>query len=261
MLPGEAMEYRNKTRVCLNLIKEYVKKNAIGYQQLADRLGVSLLTIKRQLNGDEISMSKLLALCDAAQLSFSEIWQQVEQRKVEHTVFSEKQDHAFYHFPHLLSYFLELCYYKQSPEQIQKRWKISSASTHIYLRELEKLALIRLSEKSKATLLVSEPIGFGNGSLNVIKDIQAGLNDVSEKLIAPREDEPFVIVKPMLLSEELRDKMYAELAELVSRYAELSERYFIESSHPAFQLVVCDYKIQEQAPLADIIDVKNFKRA
>jgi transcriptional regulator with XRE-family HTH domain len=76
------MEYRNKVRCCLEFVKEHVKKSSIGYQQLAERLGVSILTIKRQLNGHEISMSKLLALCDAAQVDFSEIWAKVEKQYI-----------------------------------------------------------------------------------------------------------------------------------------------------------------------------------
>ena len=106
---------------------------------------------------------------------------------------------------------------------------------------------------------MSEPMGFEGESLNVIKGIQTALIDVSNKLIAPREHEPFVITKPMLLSEDLRYKMYKEIAELVSRYAELSERYFFSSDWPPFNLVICDYKVQDEEPLPDIIDVSGFE--
>jgi len=252
------MEYQNKIRSCLTLIKEQVKASKVGYQELAQRLGVSVLTIKRQLNADEIAMSKLLALCDAAEIDFAHVWQQVEQRKVEHTVFTQEQDKAFYFNPHLFHYFLELFSAKQTPEQIQQNWNICSASTHVYLRKLETLGLLQLSATGKPNFLISEPIGFGNGSLNIIKHIQQGLIDVSDKLITPREDEPFVIVKPMQLSEELRNKMYDEIKGLVSRYAEISERYYLTSDVPAYQLVCCDYKIQPEQPLADIIDVMSF---
>jgi transcriptional regulator with XRE-family HTH domain len=252
------MEYRNKVRCCLVFVKEHVKKSSTGYQQLAERLGVSVLTIKRQLNGDEISMSKLLALCDAAQVEFSEIWAKVENRKAEHNVFTKEQDYAFYYFPHLFRYFIELIS-NNSPSQIQEIWNISPASTHIYLRKLEELNLISLSEKANPTMLISEPMGFEGESLNVIKGIQKALIDVSDKLIAPREDEPFVIVKPMLLSEDLRHKMYKEIAELVSRYAELSERYFFSSTLPPCNLVICDYKVQDEEPFPDIIDITGFE--
>jgi len=252
------MEYRNKVRCCLEFVKEHVKKSSTGYQQLAERLGVSVLTIKRQLNGDEISMSKLLALCDAAQVDFADIWEKVENRKAEHNVFTTEQDYAFYHFPHLFRYFIELLS-QNYPSKIEKSWNISPASTHIYLRKLEELGLISLSEKANPTILISKPMGFSGESLNVIKGIQQALIDVSEKLIAPREDEPFVIAKPMLLNEGIRQKMYKEIAELVSRYAELSERYYFNSNLPPFNLVICDYKVQEEEPYPDIVDVAGFE--
>ena len=252
------MEYQNIVRSCLALLKENVKQSSIGYQQLAEILGVSVLTIKRQLNGDEISMSKLLALCDAAQVDFTELWESVKNRKVEHFVFTKEQDYAFYYFPHLFRYFMELLS-PNTPKQIEETWRISPASTHIYLRKLEELGLISLSDKANPTLLASKPMGFGGESLNVIKPIQKALTDISDKLNTPQNDEPFVITKPMFLSEDLRHKMYKEIAELVSRYAELSERYFFDSSLPAFNLVICDYKVQHDESYPDIIDVNEFK--
>ena len=254
------VEYQNEVRCCLELLKQHVKQSSIGYKALAERLGVSVLTIKRQLNGHEISMTKLLALCDAAQVDFTELWETVKNRKVEHNIFTEKQDRAFYYFPHLFRYFMELLS-KNTPKQIQETWNISSASTHIYLRKLEEIGLISLSEKGSPTILISEPMGFGGNSLNVIKPIQAALIDVSNKLIAPSQDEAFVIVKPMLLSEDLRHKMHKDIAELVSRYAELSERYYFESNLPPYNIVVCDYKIQEEGSYPDIIDVTGFESA
>jgi hypothetical protein len=52
--------------------------------------------------------------------------------------------------------------------------------------------------------------------------------------------------------------MYKEISELESRYSELSERYYIQSSEPLFQLVVCDYKVQEEESPPEIINVLGF---
>ena len=59
-------------------------------------------------------------------------------------------------------------------------------------------------------------------------------------------------------SVELREKMYQELWEIVSRYAELSERYFIQSEHPVFNLVVCGYQAESYEKPADIINITHF---
>jgi hypothetical protein len=45
----------------------------------------------------------------------------------------------------------------------------------------------------------------------------------------------------------------------VSRYAELSERYFFSSNLPPFNLVICDYKVQDEEPFPDIIDISGFE--
>lgn len=254
------MEYQNKVRKCLLLLKEQVKQKGLSYQQIADRLDVSLLTIKRQLNGDEISMTKLLALCDAAQINFTDLWKAVEEVKAEHYEFNHEQDRAFFKYPHLFRYFLELQLANQTPEQIQELWDISPSSTHLYLRQLEKIGLLRISEKGNPTILISPPIGFAGDSLNLRKGIQSTLRETSEKIMVGTEEKKqmFFIAKPLILTEELREKMYDELGEVVSRYAELSERYFIESGKPAYQLVVCDYEMQEAEPLPEIINVTGF---
>jgi hypothetical protein len=252
------VEYQNKVRYCLQLLKEQIKNSAINYQQLADKLAVSVLTIKRQLNGEEISMGKLLALCDASQVNFSELWQKVENRVVEDTVFSKEQDFAFYHFPHLFHFFIELANNK-TPESIRQQWQLTPASNHLYLRKLEQLKLISLSEQGKPTILLADPIGFGPESLCVIQSIQESLKQVSDNLITPNDNEPFIIAKPMMLDENLREKMYQELKELVSRYAELSERYYLDANLPSHNLVICDYKMHQEPQLAEIININGFE--
>ncbi len=252
------MEYQNKVKHCLAIIKEQVKKQALSYQQIADKLGVSLLTVKRQLNGNEISMSKLLALCDSAGLNFIEIWQSVESQQVKHTFFTKEQDYAFYKYPHLFQYFVDILQQKKSPEQLQEYWQLTPSSTHIYLRKLERLNLIRLSLQGDISFLVTEPLGFGADSLFVKKDIQNALAEVSERFGSQSNERDFIVVKPMVLSDELRKKMYQELMEVISRYAELSERYFTLSEYPTFQLLACDYKLEDNKAPISIINVNSL---
>jgi len=97
------IEYQNKVSSCISQIKERIKAQSLNYQAIADRLGVSLLTVKRQLNGEDISLTKLLALCDAAEVDFSEIWQSVNETAAIHTLITEAQDAAFFKNPHLMS--------------------------------------------------------------------------------------------------------------------------------------------------------------
>lgn len=62
----------------------------------------------------------------------------------------------------------------------------------------------------------------------------------------------------MQLRDQLRHKMYEDMFEVISRYAELSERYFIQSEYPVFNLVTCDYQVKDSIEHVDIISVTGF---
>jgi transcriptional regulator with XRE-family HTH domain len=235
------LNYPKKLKLCLSLLKQELREQKITYQQLADRLGVSLLTVKRQLNSTDIAFSKLIAICDAAGIEFSQIWHQIEAQKPAHTIFTKEQDATFCSYPHVYQYFVELFFNKKSTKQIQIENELTAASSYIYLRKLEEIDLISLSPNNKVTFLVSEPLGFAINTKFVFKEFQNALIEVSNRLIEPDKYEDFVIVKSLTLPDELRSKMYKETVELVSRYAELSESYFMHSSHPQHQLLICGY--------------------
>jgi len=251
-------EYQNKVISCIRLVKEQIKAQSLNYQTIADRLNISLLTVKRQLNGEDISLSKLLALCDAAEVNFSEIWQTVDETAVTHTIISDEQDSAFYNNPHLLSFFIELFQQKRTPEEIKQQWELTSASLHLYLRKLESLDLIRVTAQQKISFRVREPLGFGSESKVIRKEVANDLKQMSKRYGSGKEQSEFMIAKPLKLSVEMREKMYQELWEIVSRYAELSERYFIQSEHPVFNLVACGYQAESSEKPADIINLTHF---
>ena len=253
-------EYQNRVKSCIGRIKSEIKAQGINYQTIADRLNTSLLTVKRQLNGKDMSFTKLLSLCDAAGLNFTEIWSSIEQHKVQHTTFTKIQDQAFYDNPHLLGFFYELYLNKKTPQQIQQEFKLTKASVHLYLRKLESLELIQVSQQNNIRISVEAPLGFGPDSKVVTKEIAQSLKDLRQQYLSKEKLDNFLVAKPMKLSDDLRNKMHEELAEVISRYAELSERYFIESENPSYNLVTCDYKMKEMEEFAiKIINVKGFK--
>jgi transcriptional regulator with XRE-family HTH domain len=244
-----------KLKNCLGEIKKRLKEKRITYQQIADNLGVSLLTIKRQLNADDIAFVKLVSLCDAAGLSLTEILSDIEDTKVQHTSFTEEQDLAFCENECLFHYFAELFFNKKSPQKIQSEYHLTQVSTHRYLRKLEDIGLISLSVKGNASLLVEAPIGFVESTQFVFKEIENSLKVVAGRLSKASQFNDFVVVKPLTLPTELKEQMCKEIADIVSNYAELSERFYQMSDYPSSSLVVCAYnnKNINNSPM-----IKNF---
>ena len=249
------METIRKLKNCQQLIKNHLKQNNISYQQLSAVLNVSLLTVKRQLNGDDIAFSKLLDLCDASGCSLSELLLEADKQVVTHTFFTAEQDLAFCRHPSLFLYFSALFYELKSPEEIATEYALTRASSHIYLRKLETIGLISLSAKGSVSFLVQAPLGFSEDSQFAYKDFENALIEVSGRLAQSSKNEDYVLAKPMKLPDELRHKMLNEVYKVVSSYSELSERFYNESNQPLSALVVCGYKIETMDKKPEIENV------
>lgn len=204
-------------------------------------------------------MSKVLALCEAAGLDFIEAWQNTVEHKPSHTFFTDEQDKAFFRNPHLFRFFIELFYENQSPEQIQKQWKLTPSSLHLYLRKLESLGLITSFKSEDVTFAVQAPLGFKGGSLVLRHGVITSLKDYIAAVDQENEIDQFIALKPMRLSEELRNKLHEEIVEIISRFAALSERYFWNSEHKAFNFVAFEYQDASNIEAISIKNVRGFK--
>ncbi|NRB36835.1 MAG: hypothetical protein HRU20_00040 [Pseudomonadales bacterium] len=253
------MNYQDKIKRCLSFIKDEVKTQGDTYQQLADKLEISLLTVKRQLNAGEISMSKLLALCDAVGLDFIDVWNAIEQQEQTHNVFSEQQDKAFYQHPALYTYFKALYQFQQSPEEIEQFWSISPASSEAYLNKLQTIGIIERGKNTYFKFLVSGPIDFSDDSLMVSSNIQKNLKIIGDNIVTGKGGADLLLVKPLKLNEEIREKMYAEIQEIANKYSELSQRYFNLADLPTQQLFICDYLPERDVQAELIVDVTKFE--
>ncbi|NRB39754.1 MAG: hypothetical protein HRU20_15025 [Pseudomonadales bacterium] len=250
------MEYQDKTRKFLAALKKEVKAKSIPYQQLADNLGVSIQTIKRQINAEDINMSKLMALCEAADIEVSDIWRQTIQERPQITRFTEAQDVAFSKNPHLHRYFHILFAKTLSPKEIENKYKISPASTHAYLRKLEKLGLIQLSLQGKVRILVSAPLGFmAPNTRTTNQGFKKGCYDLADRYFVPNKAPEMKIVKTLKLSPQLLGQINLDIYELFSKYGGISDRYFINSHQPAICLAACLLKPHhtlDETPITDI---------
>ena len=252
-------QHQNKIQSCLVSIKNHLKSQNITYRELSERLGVSEITIKRQINSSDISMSRLLALCEASEVDFEEIWNSLESQKPKHTIFSSEQDDAFYRNPNLMSFFFELYLNKKAPEEVRVENHLSEASLHLYLRKLEDIGLIRLSEGNRVGFNVKAPLGFSSESKVKQRELSQVFKALDKKLSDKEPFDRFLISKPLQLSEDLKLKLFEELLEVISRYAELSEKYFSISSYEVFELVACESVQVERIRASTISNIRGFK--
>lgn len=125
-------------------VKTVMKTQNKSYSELATHLEVSLPTVKRFMSKEELSVSRLLEICDWLEVGISDLEKIVlSSADSERAQFTENQEKFLAQNPSYLSFLFQL-YAEETPESIQKKYGITKKSCDLYLLRLEKLELLRL---------------------------------------------------------------------------------------------------------------------
>lgn len=229
----------------LAALKAILKERRISYALLAAELHVSLLTVKRTLNKPAVPLDRLLDICRIAKIDFGELVERAAATKPRHTFFTAEQDALFTRCPPILTYLFAL-QSGQSPAEIAKQFRLTSASTTRYLDALAGVGLVRVTgsgASAEIELLVEPPVGFSPGSSTLARLSAAFLTSVVERVVAAteRRDGDFSLLKPLRLSERQYRQLTGELYDVVNRYSFLSESAGVaadEDERPEWQLAI-----------------------
>lgn len=123
--------------------KSVMKTQGKTYQELANHLGLSLVSVKRIMSKEEISMRRFLEVCEWLGVSISELEKLAQYNQSHEKIrFTPEQDLFLSKNPEYMSFLFHLCA-QESPEEIQKQYNLSNKSLNLYLVRLEKYNLIK----------------------------------------------------------------------------------------------------------------------
>lgn len=147
------------------VLKQMLKAKGISYRELADKMGLSEPTIKRLFQERDCKLSRMLEVCDALGVSLADLMKLEEQVQVEPTLLPLELEKALAQQEGLMSFFL-LLVTDFDAQTIAEHNQLTEVDCYRYLRELEKLELLRLGPERQVRLLVSKPIRWRtNGPL------------------------------------------------------------------------------------------------
>lgn len=204
-------------------LKSALKARNMTYADIADRLSVSEITIKRIFSEQDCKLSRLNEICRAADIDLQELIESTSQHIASPSRLSSKQSQALANNRSLLSIFL-LLLNRYSPGKIRTIYQLPEHTMYRFLRALEELELIRLEEGLDITLLVPPPIDFlAHHSLDrEIREInKAFLAWTFEHRDSPEHQFESV---SRHLSQESADTIQQDIAELAVKIRRLAQR-------------------------------------
>lgn len=219
-----------KSQEIKNVIKGLLKKNSVTYEEVAAHLDCSLPTVNRILGAEEISLNRILELCELLNVTFSDLGAMTKEPHQSEEIFSDSQEHFLSKHDHFFAYFLKLMS-GDTPKKIAENFHLNQKSTDKYLLALEKNELIKVSGKNKIRPVFKNLPRLGKGPLGknyfdkIINGSSRFFIDNIRKNINSKDSggSAMVTVNGSKMTELTYRKFTDEVEALFSRYRDISD--------------------------------------
>ncbi len=222
------MTEQTEVRRTKEAIKSVMKRKGYKYEDLAKTLGVTVTTVKRFLNKDDLSVHRLFTILEWLGLSLEQLGKLSEQyRKEQYERYSEEQeeflvDHPDHH--HILYELMD----GLTAEQLQRKFNLSTKSIERYLMDLDHHNFIELHANNRVRLLNKGTIAFRDGGTLQIKTSTRRdkvFHEFFLEAATRRDDDPTYCreaVLQFLMRKETFEQLRIESRALLKKYHEVS---------------------------------------
>lgn len=233
------MEGQRQRSGLFSVLKRVLKAQGIQYRQLADMMGVSEPTVKRIFQDQDCKLSRLMEICELIGLSITELVELDRAAMAEVSELPLSTEKKLASDPALTAYFM-LLMTRFTPQEIAYHNQLDATDGYRYLRELEKLELIRLGRNDQVHFLVSRPLRWRIGGPLHQMLVQVNQRFIGEVLDRhPRQTSPFYSTS-RLLSPQSITRLQEEVDSLYQSFqkqATLDQLYYPLEQLQPFKLV------------------------
>ena len=142
------------SKTLINNLKRELKRQNIGYAELAQKLEISESTVKKMLAKGDFTLKRLDQICEVINVEYLELIENVNEEVIRVSKLTHSQEQAMVEDPLLLLMgYATINYW--SMEDIVYRYKISEELVIKRLKQLEKFGILELRANNNIRPLVS----------------------------------------------------------------------------------------------------------
>lgn len=201
----------------LETIKQTLKSRGLTYYEFAKILGISESGLKKIFSSDDCSYIRLKQMTQALGVSLKDLLFEIDTPRLSQAEFSNDQQQYFLEHPKTFYFFFKLVIERQTVQELQKQMSLSDNQLFSYLKQLDKLQLIKLLPENKVKLPQLDRIRhFGDGPL-LRKLYQDWAVSIAQELATPlAQKESKFIIRCLRVKEETFKELVQKLQELDS---------------------------------------------
>ncbi len=158
-------ERRLEVHALQDALKYLMQNRGLKLTDLSAKFSISIATAKRLLNGDDLSMDRVLEICDWLDVSFFDLVELIKKQRAEyHFCSTEQEEYLAKHPSHFA--FLKALQRGLSISSIRKASQISKSDCDAYLADLESHQFLKIGSGQSVELIVKDGMDWlPNGPL------------------------------------------------------------------------------------------------
>lgn len=214
MASGQAFE------AIVHTLRGLVKKHGHSYAQIAESLGISERTIKRDLSGrEDPPFGRLLQICKIVGVEFADVVELAGKPPIQAAVLTDEQEAFLVAHPHHMAFYSQL---KQgtSPAAISERFGLRQTSTARYMRDLDEAGLVQRLPGDRVRILHPGPVMSKADSPLYKHDMTTAWDRLAEaeRRAEERGDPAALVSSSTRMKRSTLERCRTEMAELINRF-------------------------------------------
>lgn len=207
-----------------NTLKALMKSKKMTYETMAQTLDVSSATVKRRLNGDDITLQQLKEFSDAFSISFYELIELSKAEKREPHTFTTAQEKYLASDLKIMKAFHSIIS-GQSFAAVKTKLQFSDSELRRVAREFEKVGLAQLNPRDRFAPLVHFPFKWQPDGLLTRTYDPLLFQTIINRIKSGPKDFRFYKKFELALSPEAQKTFCKEIEAVYLKYQGLSETH------------------------------------
>lgn len=211
----------NQTQTILQAIKGLLKQHKINYSQVAEHLGLSESSVKRSFSQGQISLNRLIKICNLMDLELVDLLQVIKSESNELVQLTEKQERVMVSDVKYLLVTVCVCSH-WTFEQIHQTYQFEEPELIQMLLKLEQTELLELKPNNQIKLKISPNFHWiENGPIQRFFEQHIQQDFWQSQFNGPGE---IRLLANGMLSKESNEQMQIHINKLKQQFMRFSEQ-------------------------------------
>lgn len=208
----------------IEILKKELKNKKMKYEDLAERLGMSVSGLKKSLASDDLSVSRLQKICEALGVPLVQVLAAADDEKVQDVYLTDEQETLLLKKADVFHLYWKLRFENVPLHKYIADAKSGREEVRGRLRQLEKVGLVRINPKGDLEFSDKGMIRWSNYGPLVEHLNRKWSAELIDSILTKKDPRNVLNLALLQLSEASFAEMKEELRQLLDKYSTQSRK-------------------------------------